>query len=958
MIFFAHRAGGDRGSAISPGTIYQFGLFEADGARHTLSRKGVRVRIQEQPFRVLLLLLQKRGEIVTREELSRKLWPDGTHVDFDGSLNVILKKLRAAIDDDSSNPLFIETVPRLGYRFIAPVTVLSSESDMAGIAAAAPTPPGNFCPPPDGNLGLRSPLLRSYLAAVFVLVAAIAVAGIALHWKHSVGLPLQVSAQAPTRKSVAVLGFRNLSGRDDDAWLSTAFSEMLSTELSAGEQLRLVSGQEVADFRGSSPWPQSGTLDESTAGRIGAALNADLLVLGSYTTTPAQVRLDVRLQDVRTGEILKETAGTGKTEDLFHIVSHVGGVLREALGVRELATSDEMGLLASLPSGREAIRFYSLGLARLRESDSLAAKDLLQQACIADPKFSLAHLMLARAWGGLGYDENSKEEARKALDLSSNLARAQQLLVQAGYYDSMADHEKAASAYRVLFELFPDNLDYGLELASSQAAAGHDSQAAATISRLRRLPPPASDDPRIDFLDARFGTTTIPAHLAMIGSAERKAAEQGKHLLYAQARKDECMTLNYSDHPDRALPACQEAYQTFLAAGNRMMAADALRLIGDVEGSMSEWQQALATYQQALAMLEGLGEHYKTGAVMNNMAILLTNQGDLDRAEQLYRQAKANFEEVGDKGNTETALGNLGDLAFLRGKLAAAETLYEQAMAIGNSLDRTNPAYLLSRSADLALVQGRVQDAQRLAQEAVDDASRAQGAYGYWTEAKLSLGEALKAEGNLEGARQQFEEALQIRQRLNSPGMIQESQAELADLDIDEGRPDEAEHRLGAAIDEFEKEKSDPAEASAYTDLSRALLMRGKVEESRDAIQQAKRFARNSPDPALTLPIAIQNARIDFAKAAESKDHSSLDAARTELRSAIRSAKALGYYELEAEARLALGEVEAANGFADARSQLVSLAEESRSHGLVLLARRAEGALEHTNMTVASASPR
>src|SRR5215470_11597512 len=102
--------------------IYRFGLFETDVAKGTLTRNGIRVKLQDQPFRVLILLLERPGEIVTRDELRQRLWPEGTYVDFDGSLNVILKKLRAAIDDDSDNPRFIETVPRHGYRFIAPVT--------------------------------------------------------------------------------------------------------------------------------------------------------------------------------------------------------------------------------------------------------------------------------------------------------------------------------------------------------------------------------------------------------------------------------------------------------------------------------------------------------------------------------------------------------------------------------------------------------------------------------------------------------------------------------------------------------------------------------------------------------------------------------------------------------------------------------------------------------------------
>lgn len=106
-------------------TIVRFGLFEVDLARATLTRQGVRLRIQEQPFRILELLLRQSGEIVSREALRQSLWPEGTHVNFDGSLNAALKKLRAALQDDAENPRFVETVPRQGYRFVAPVHFIS-----------------------------------------------------------------------------------------------------------------------------------------------------------------------------------------------------------------------------------------------------------------------------------------------------------------------------------------------------------------------------------------------------------------------------------------------------------------------------------------------------------------------------------------------------------------------------------------------------------------------------------------------------------------------------------------------------------------------------------------------------------------------------------------------------------------------------------------------------------------
>src|SRR6185503_1686820 len=161
--------------AVASPNIFRFGLFEADAANGTLMRNGVRVRIQDQPFRVLIFLLEQPGEIVTREQLRQRLWPEGTYVDFDGSLNVILKKLRAAVDDASDNPRFIETVPRRGYRFIAPVALSAARTESSAPVSALGNEPVTQLPvksldepgkPPWGYLSVVASAL-----AVLVVIA-------------------------------------------------------------------------------------------------------------------------------------------------------------------------------------------------------------------------------------------------------------------------------------------------------------------------------------------------------------------------------------------------------------------------------------------------------------------------------------------------------------------------------------------------------------------------------------------------------------------------------------------------------------------------------------------------------------------------------------------------------------------------------------------------------------------
>src|SRR5690348_3845932 len=173
---------------------YRFGLFETDVAKGTLTRNGIRVKLQDQPFRVLILLLERPGEVVTREELRQRLWPEGTYVDFDGSLNVILKRLRAAINDDPDNPRFIQTVPKRGYRFIAPVSAThvtpKPQPPLQTVANPASdlSPQSNALAPPASGAGDRSVLgsersRRSITIYTTVAVAALALAA-TLFWQQ------------------------------------------------------------------------------------------------------------------------------------------------------------------------------------------------------------------------------------------------------------------------------------------------------------------------------------------------------------------------------------------------------------------------------------------------------------------------------------------------------------------------------------------------------------------------------------------------------------------------------------------------------------------------------------------------------------------------------------------------------------------------------------------------------
>jgi TolB-like protein len=279
------------------------------------------------------------------------------------------------------------------------------------------------------------------------------------------------------RRSVAVLGFKNLSGKPDTAWLSTALSEMLTTELAAGEKLHAIPGENISRMKIDLSLPDTDSLAQDTLETVHRNLGSDLVVLGSYLDVGGQVRVDLRLQDATKGEILSAVSETGTEAQLLDLVNRAGIELRHRCGAGEITGAESAQIKAAVPSNPEATRLYADGLAELRVFNTLAARDLLVRAIAADANFALAHSALAEAFDRLGYELKAREESEKAFYLSGNLSREDRLFIEAQYRQRNQETDKALQLYQTLFSSFPDNVDYGLQLARAQSMAGRSKDA-------------------------------------------------------------------------------------------------------------------------------------------------------------------------------------------------------------------------------------------------------------------------------------------------------------------------------------------------------------------------------------------------------------------------------------------------------------------------------------------------
>jgi eukaryotic-like serine/threonine-protein kinase len=929
--------------ASPPARSFRFGLFEADVLHKTLTRNGVRVKVQDQPYRVLLLLLERPGEIVSRDELRQNLWPDGTFVDFDGSLNVILKKLRAAIDDDSDNPRFIETVPRHGYRFIAPVTATRDEPQLPN-EAAQPVAPQIEAPPLPLSIHSNRRSIIYSAASLALVVASIAAW---THWSGTKSTAIASTTALPAspvqmRKSVAVLGFHSLSGRDSDSWMGTALGEMLSTELASGERLRLVSAEDVANLRAYSPWAKTDTLDQTTTSRIGTALSSDLLVLGSYATIgksdQGQLRVDVRLQDCKSGEVITEIAEIGATEDLFGIVSRIGSKLRNRLGIPRSVDSDEMMAQASLPSNPEAARFYSLGLQKLRVFEFDVARGFFEQAIAADAKFPVAHSMLSRTDMALGHFDQAKVEAKRGLDLASGLPRVQRMEIEASYDQASGDRGKAAEIYRVLFNLFPDSLDYGLQLAKLQVESYHPDESLETIRQLRQLPAPVRDDPLIDLREASLVMRkNLDDAAKLYRTAAQKALATDKRQVYARAEQSLCL-LNRQHVPNP--PECREAYDIFTAAGNRTLAAATLQNMAEDERLTGHEPDAIPLYQQAIQTSQEAGDYEGVGVAENNLSLILENRGQWVQAEDEYRKAKQNFASVNDRVNVAVATSNIANLELSRGNFQKAEQLYQECLKLAKAVKFPLDQYPPLGHTGSLLIRGQLNDAnvEINGQLAL---LRSWGGDPWQTaNALATLGDIQRQQGNLDGAEKSYKESAQILKGVNASDA--NDQVAIAQLAIDRGHPDQADRLVREAIAAFESDKNAGEELGGYLALGRAFLAQGKIQESRDAVERATKLTDLHEFPVLAMPLELLELRVKAATAApRNAGHETLLGVERDLRAMVQRAHQIGFYTQECEARLALGEVETKLTPAAGSAHLGAFATDALKRGFVLYAAQA-----------------
>jgi TolB-like protein/DNA-binding winged helix-turn-helix (wHTH) protein/Flp pilus assembly protein TadD len=432
-----------------PPKCLRFAVFEADLRTGELTKRGKRVRLQELPFRLLVMLLERPGKLVTREELRENLWPE-TFVEFDHGLNKAVSKIRDALGDSAENPRFIETIARRGYRFLAEVVVVPHELRQAA-AGDVPTV-GDLGPAYVAKAGTSSKRphgaftwLVLVLGVALVIVAALS--WVFYPWRHI----------SPTIRSLAVLPLENLSGDASQDYFADGMTEELITELGQISALRVISSTSVMTYK-SARKPLS---------EIARELNVQAVVEGSVLHSGERVRITAELIEVPANRYMWAQSYEGDFRDTLALQSKVARDIAEQVRAT-LDRREQVALGESKTVNPEAYEAYLKGryFWNKRTGDGLKkAIEYFSRAIETDPSYAQAYSGLADSYALSGDWEygilspqdafpKAKATATKALELDNSLGEAHTSLAFA--LDLAWDWEAAEKEYRLAIKLSPN----------------------------------------------------------------------------------------------------------------------------------------------------------------------------------------------------------------------------------------------------------------------------------------------------------------------------------------------------------------------------------------------------------------------------------------------------------------------------------------------------------------------
>ena len=441
---------------LSSNSVVRFGTYEVSFQSGEVRKSGLRIRVQQQPMKLLEILLEHPGEVVTREELRSRVWPNESFGDFDQALNIAIGKLRSALGDSAENPRFIETLPKRGYRFIADVSVVDADPRprrQEPLAGDQPvTDPGlkikdvGSADAPKRRLWPTRSVIGAFALIIIITLSILSV------WRFRSRAPA-----SPGIRSIAVLPLENLSGDASQSYFADGMTDELITDLAQISALRVISRTSVMVYKGArKPLPQ-----------IARELNVDAVVEGTVLRSGDQVRITAQLIEAVTDKHIWSQSYEGELRDTLALQNRVASAIADQIRIN-LTPQEQAALKNVKIVNPEAYESYLKGryFWNKRTADGLkVALAYFKQAIEEDPRYAQAYSGLADTYALLGDWQyavmtpkeafpKAKAAAIKALELDSTLGEAHNSL--AFVLDGFDwDFDSAGKEFQRAIELSP-----------------------------------------------------------------------------------------------------------------------------------------------------------------------------------------------------------------------------------------------------------------------------------------------------------------------------------------------------------------------------------------------------------------------------------------------------------------------------------------------------------------------
>ena len=598
------------------GVVYQFGPFEVNAASGELLKNGRRVRLQELPHRLLVALLENSGEVISREELRSRLWPNDTFVDFDSSLRVAVGKLREALDDNADDPRYIETIPKRGYRFLVPEVRRVDAAHEAAEQSEGPELLKTDATPVAVS-PRHTPLLKYAIAAVAVLL--LTAGGVFVWQRRALAKPL-------TDKDVLVLAdFANSTG---DPVFDGTLRQGLSVQLEQSPFLSIITDQRIQQFLQMMGQKPDVNLTPEIARELCQRSVSAAVLDGSIAQIGTQYLLTLKAVNCESGKTLASTEA--QASDKNHILEALGKAaseIRTKLGeslstVQKFDTPLEQATTPSL----DALKAYSLGRKAMVDSEWAAAVPFFQRAIRLDPNFSMSYARLGTSYRMLGEPTLASENTRKAYDLRERVSELEKFYIESHYYQqTTGELEKARQVYELWAKSYPRDWARASAEAAVSGMLGQYDEGLFEAHEELRLNPTGEGYSDLAYFYLRLNR--LEEAQAAIEEAQVKKFDSSdlRTLLYE-------LRLLQND-------AAGMAQQVALAAGKPDAEAYLLLLEADTAAYSGRLGQARDFSRQAVASAKRSGEKEVAAAYEADAALREALFGNLPEARKLTAEA-------------------------------------------------------------------------------------------------------------------------------------------------------------------------------------------------------------------------------------------------------------------------------------------------------------------------------